>query len=134
MDTAARHRKVRLIVSRGGLDEVHPAMIIANAARMSGIEPMIFFTVDGLDCVTEAKVDHLHVHIVSYPLHLDGGKPELETLCNSRMRRIFSTPLSACIAWSSRSALPTRGCFKSKRTNTCCRLVRRLTAWHRNTS
>ena len=31
-------RKVAIICSKGGLDEAYPALILANAARMSGIE------------------------------------------------------------------------------------------------
>ncbi len=30
-------RKVAIICSKGGLDEVYPALILANAARQSGI-------------------------------------------------------------------------------------------------
>jgi peroxiredoxin family protein len=35
-------RKIAIICSKGGLDEVYPALILANAARQSGIEAMIF--------------------------------------------------------------------------------------------
>ena len=118
MDTAARHRKVRLIVSRGGLDEVHPAMIIANAARMSGIETMIFFTVDGLDCVTEAKVDHLHVHIVGnqsrlVPTMLD-GLPGMESfaakLMKSKMDKLDMPPARKVVAMLEVSGAELYGC------------------------
>ena len=54
-------RKIALIVSKGGLDDAYPALILANAARQSGIEAFIFFTFWGLDAITESKVDHLHV-------------------------------------------------------------------------
>lgn len=60
-------RKVAIIVSKGGLDECYPALILANAARMSGIDAMLFFTFYGLDAVTESKVDHLHVNMVGNP-------------------------------------------------------------------
>jgi len=57
-------RKIALIVSKGGLDDAYPALILANAARQSGIEAFIFFTFYGLDVITESKVDHLHVNLV----------------------------------------------------------------------
>ena len=57
-------RKIALIVSKGGLDDAYPALILANAARQSGIEAFIFFTFYGLDVITENKVDHLHVNLV----------------------------------------------------------------------
>ncbi|MBW1880888.1 MAG: DsrE/DsrF/DrsH-like family protein, partial [Deltaproteobacteria bacterium] len=47
-------RKVAIICSKGGLDEVYPAFILANAARMSGIDAMVFFTFYGLDVVNES--------------------------------------------------------------------------------
>ncbi len=61
------HRKIALIVSKGGLDEVYPAMILANSARMAGIEAFVFFTFYGLDAITEDKIDHLHVNMVGNP-------------------------------------------------------------------
>ena len=57
-------RKIALIVSKGGLDDAYPALILANAARQSGIEAFIFFTFYGLDVITDSKVDHLHVNLV----------------------------------------------------------------------
>lgn len=56
-------RKVAIICAKGGLDEVYPAFILANAARQSDIDAMIFFTFYGLDAITEKKVDHLHVNM-----------------------------------------------------------------------
>jgi peroxiredoxin family protein len=57
-------RKVAIICSKGGLDEAYPAFILANAARMSGIDAMVFFTFYGLDVINESKVDKLHVNMV----------------------------------------------------------------------
>jgi len=64
---ASTARKVCIIVSKGGLDEVYPALILANGARMQGIEATLFFTFYGLDAITEKKVDHLHVNMVGNP-------------------------------------------------------------------
>ncbi len=83
-------RKVALIVSKGGLDECYPALILANAARMSGIDAMIFFTFYGLDAVTEAKVDHLHVNMVGNPSSpmptMLAGLPGMESFAAKMMK------------------------------------------------
>lgn len=63
----AATRKMALIVSHGGLDQVYPALILANGARQAGIEAMIFFTFWGLDAITEKKVDHLKVNMAGNP-------------------------------------------------------------------
>ncbi len=60
-------RKVAIIVSKGGLDEIYPALILANAARMSDIEATLFFTFYGLDAINDHRVDHLHVNMVGNP-------------------------------------------------------------------
>jgi len=75
-------RKVAIIISKGTLDMVYPGLILANAARMSGIEAFIFFTFWGLDAITEKKVDHLHVASVGNPSMpiptMVGGLPGME--------------------------------------------------------
>jgi peroxiredoxin family protein len=84
-------RKVALICSKGGLDEVYPALILANAARMSGIEAFIFFTFYGLDAITERKVDHLHVNMVgnaSSPIPtMLAGLPGMESVAAKMMKK-----------------------------------------------
>jgi peroxiredoxin family protein len=60
-------RSIALVCAKGGLDECYPVLIMANAARMSGIECHIFFTFWGLDVITESRVDHLHVNLVGNP-------------------------------------------------------------------
>lgn len=83
-------RKVAIIVSKGGLDECYPALILANAARMSGIDAMLFFTFYGLDAVTEAKVDHLHVNMVGNPSSpmptMLAGLPGMESFAAKMMK------------------------------------------------
>ena len=89
--TQAAQRKVAIIVSKGGLDEVYPALILGNAARMSGIDAVLFFTFYGLDAVTEKKVDHLHVNLAGNPASpiptVIGGLPGMENLAASMMKR-----------------------------------------------
>ncbi|MCB9680515.1 MAG: DsrE/DsrF/DrsH-like family protein [Alphaproteobacteria bacterium] len=83
-------RRIALICSKGGLDECYPALIMANAARMSGIEAQIFFTFYGLDVVTEARVDRLHVNMVGNPASpippFVAGLPGMELMASSMMR------------------------------------------------
>lgn len=60
-------RKLCLIASKGSLDMAYPPLILANAARMSGIEAHVFFTFWGLDIITEAKFRKLKVATVGNP-------------------------------------------------------------------
>lgn len=60
-------KKVCLIVSRGSLDGVYPALIMANGARMEGIEASVFFTFFGLNALVEKTLDHLKVGTVGNP-------------------------------------------------------------------
>jgi peroxiredoxin family protein len=84
-------RKVAIICSKGGLDECYPALILANAARMSGIDAMIFFTFYGLDVITESKVDKLHVNMAGNPASpmptMVAGLPGMERLAASMMQK-----------------------------------------------
>ncbi|MCA9540018.1 MAG: DsrE/DsrF/DrsH-like family protein [Myxococcales bacterium] len=84
-------RKIAIICAKGGLDEAYPALILANAARMSGIEATIFFTFYGLDVVTTEKVDHLHVNMVGNPTSpmptVVAGLPGMENLAAKMMRK-----------------------------------------------
>jgi peroxiredoxin family protein len=87
----APQRKVAIIVSKGTLDMVYPGLILANAARMSGIEAFVFFTFWGLDAITEKKVDHLHVASVGNPSMpiptMVGGLPGMESVATKMMKR-----------------------------------------------
>jgi len=83
-------RKVAIIVSKGGMDEVFPALILANGARQSGIDAFLFFTFYGLDAITEAKVDHLHVNMAGNPASpmptIVAGLPGMEALAAKMMK------------------------------------------------
>jgi len=88
---AHTQRRVALICSHGGLDEVYPALILANAARQSGIEAFVFFTFWGLDAITEKKVDHLHVNLAGNASSgmptMVAGLPGMESLAASMMKK-----------------------------------------------
>jgi peroxiredoxin family protein len=60
-------RKLSLVASKGSLDMAYPPLILANAARMSGIEAHIFFTFWGLDLITKSKFRSLKVSTVGNP-------------------------------------------------------------------
>ncbi|HEY7483542.1 MAG TPA: DsrE/DsrF/DrsH-like family protein [Streptosporangiaceae bacterium] len=63
--------KVSIIVSKGSLEGVYPALIMANGARAEGIEANLFFTFFGLDAVTKKRHQHIKVATVGNPgLHL----------------------------------------------------------------
>ena len=45
--------KVSIIISKGSLEGVYPGLIMANGARMEGIEANLFFTFFGMDAIYE---------------------------------------------------------------------------------
>jgi peroxiredoxin family protein len=84
-------RRVAIICSKGSLDMAYPGLIMANAARMMGIEAMIFFTFWGLDIVTKKKVDHLHAGLLGNPSspmpHSLMGLPGMEAFATKMMKK-----------------------------------------------
>ena len=64
-------QKVSIIISKGSLEGIYPGLIMANGARMEGIDANIFFTFFGMDAINKAKHDHVKVATVGNPgLHL----------------------------------------------------------------
>jgi hypothetical protein len=63
--------KVSIIVSKGSLEGIYPALIMANGARAEGIEVNLFFTFFGIDAVSKKRHEHIKVASVGNPgLHL----------------------------------------------------------------
>jgi peroxiredoxin family protein len=60
-------KKVSIIVSRGSLEGVYPGLIMANGARMEGIEANLFFTFFGLHAIVKKKMHKLKVGTVGNP-------------------------------------------------------------------
>ncbi len=60
-------KKVSIVVSKGSLDGVYPGLIMANGARMEGIEASIFFTFFGLHAIVKKKMNNLKVATVGNP-------------------------------------------------------------------
>lgn len=88
-------RKLCIICSKGSLDMAYPPLILANAARMSGIEVELFFTFWGMDVITKSKVNNLHLATVGNPnmhpkFHIPtmvGGLPGMSTMASNMMRQ-----------------------------------------------
>ena len=80
-----------IIVSKGTLDMAYPGLIMANAARMTGIDATLFFTFWGLDVITENRIDRLHVPTVGNPsMHIPtmlGGLPGMESIASELMKK-----------------------------------------------
>lgn len=76
--------KVSIIVSKGSLEGVYPALIMANGARAEGIEANLFFTFFGLDAVNKRRYEDIKVATVGNPgLHVAtvlGGLPGISAL------------------------------------------------------
>jgi peroxiredoxin family protein len=83
--------KVSIIVSKGSLEGIYPALILANGARMEGIEANVFFTFFGMDAINKARHDHIKVATVGNPgLHLAtwlGGFPGMSSLVTAQMSK-----------------------------------------------
>ena len=84
-------RKVAIICSKGTLDMAYPGLILANAARMIGIDAMIFFTFWGMDIVNKNKMDKLKVATVGNPSMgmptFIGGLPGMSAMATSMMKK-----------------------------------------------
>jgi peroxiredoxin family protein len=83
--------KVSVIVSRGSLEGVYPGLIMANGARMEGIEANVFFTFFGLDAIHRSRYDHVKVSTVGEPgLHLAtwlGGFPGMSAIVTHQLAK-----------------------------------------------
>ena len=86
-----RMRKIMLILSKATIDNVYACFILANGARMEGIEAEIFFTFFGLEAIQKEKLEHLHVATVGNPaMHIPtmlGGLPGMEALATKMMKK-----------------------------------------------
>lgn len=82
--------KVSIIISKGSLEAVYPGLIMANGARMEGIEADLFFTFFGMEAIIKAKMDKLKVATVGNPaMHLPtvlGAIPGMSAFATSRMK------------------------------------------------
>ncbi len=84
-------RKMMIILSKATLENVYAAFVLANGARMEGIEAEIFFTFFGLEAIHKQKLEHLHIATVGNPaMHMPtmlGGLPGMESLATMMMKK-----------------------------------------------
>lgn len=91
-DTAAQPiERVSIVVSRGSLEGVYPGLIMANGARMEGIEASLFFTFFGLDAIIRKRMNNLKVATVGNPaMHIPtllGAIPGMSAFATSMMKK-----------------------------------------------
>ena len=83
--------KVAVVVSKGSLEGIYPALILANGARMEGIEADLFFTFFGLDAIRKDRYAHIKVATVGNPgMHMPtllGALPGMPALATRMMAR-----------------------------------------------
>lgn len=83
--------KMMIILSKATLENVYAAFVLANGARMEGIEAEVFFTFFGLETIHKRKLKHLHVATVGNPaMHIPtmvGGLPGMESFATTMMKR-----------------------------------------------
>lgn len=84
-------KKMMIILSKATLENVYAAFVLANGARMEGIEAEMFFTFFGLEAINKKKLEHLHIATVGNPaMHMPtmlGGLPGMETLATAMMKK-----------------------------------------------
>ena len=83
--------KVSIVVSKGSLEGIYPGLIMANGARMEGIEADLFFTFFGLDAIRKDRYEKIKVATVGNPgLHMPtllGAIPGFSALATRMMKR-----------------------------------------------
>jgi peroxiredoxin family protein len=84
-----RIKKVSIVISKGSLEGVYPGLIMANGARMEGIEANLFFTFFGLEAIIKKRMGNLKVATVGNPaMHIPsllGILPGMSAFATSKM-------------------------------------------------
>jgi peroxiredoxin family protein len=83
--------KVSIVISKGSLEGIYPGLIMANGARMEGIDADLFFTFFGLDAIRKDRQERIKVATVGNPgMHLPtllGALPGFSALATRLMQR-----------------------------------------------
>jgi peroxiredoxin family protein len=83
--------KVSIVISKGSLEGIYPGLIMANGARMEGIEADVFFTFFGLDAIRTDRSAKIKVATVGNPgMHMPtllGAIPGFSALATKMMQR-----------------------------------------------
>ncbi len=90
MSENGKVKKMMIIMSKATLENVYAGFILANGARMEGIQSEMFFTFFGLEAIQKDKLNKLHVATVGNPaMHIPtlvGGLPGMEGLATKMMK------------------------------------------------
>jgi len=92
-ETEETVKKVIIICSKGTLEDVYAALIMANGALADGRDAKLFFTFFGLDAITRTKADHLHTATVGNPAFMPtmptmvAGLPGFEAFASHMMKK-----------------------------------------------
>jgi peroxiredoxin family protein len=83
--------KVAIVISKGSLEGIYPGLIMANGARMEGIEADLFFTFFGLDAIRKDRIAKIKVATVGNPgMHMPtllGALPGFSAIATRMMMR-----------------------------------------------
>jgi peroxiredoxin family protein len=86
-------KKVLIICSKGKLEDVYAALVMANGALMEGLQAKMFFTFFGLEAITKKHADHLHTATVGNPAFMPAmptmvaGLPGFEAFASYMMQK-----------------------------------------------
>jgi peroxiredoxin family protein len=86
-------KKVLIICSKGKIEDVYAALVMANGALMEGMEAKMFFTFFGLEAITKKNADHLHTATVGNPAFMPSmptmvaGLPGFEAFASHMMKK-----------------------------------------------
>ncbi len=83
--------RVSIIISKGSLEGIYPGLIMANGARMEGIDATLFFTFFGLDAIIDKRMDRIKAATVGNPgMHIPtliGAIPGVSALASLKMKK-----------------------------------------------
>jgi peroxiredoxin family protein len=83
--------KVSIVISKGSLEGIYPGLIMANGARMEGIDADVFFTFFGLDAIRRDRQAKIKVATVGNPgMHMPtllGALPGFSAIATRLMQR-----------------------------------------------
>ncbi len=86
-------KKILIICSKGKLEDVYAALVMANGALMEGLQAKMFFTFFGLEAITKKHADHLHTATVGNPAFMPSmptmvaGLPGFEAFASYMMQK-----------------------------------------------
>jgi len=89
MSEEEKIKKISIVISKGSLEAIYPGLIMANGARMMGIETNVFFTFFGMDAITKKKMNKVKVATVGNPAMgiptLVGAIPGMSAFATKKM-------------------------------------------------